>query len=91
MERVLVDEAVEVVTEEARLIAWLDDVALTGEEFEALATTLEGCEIAEMSESLETRAKAANLDSVMGVNDHRNSPPLITEFPHPPRPLPEAA
>lgn len=65
--RVPIDEAAEVLAEEARLIAWLDDVARTAEEFEALATTIESGESADMSQALEDRATRAGLDSVMGT------------------------
>lgn len=39
--RVPIDEAAEVVAEEASLMAWLDEMAQTDDEFEALATTIE--------------------------------------------------
>lgn len=65
--RVPIVEASEIVADEARLIVWLDDVALTGEEFEAVATTIESSELADMPEALRTRAMRAGLESVMGV------------------------
>ena len=65
--RVPIDEATEILAEEAHLITWLDDVARTSEEFEALATTIESGELADMSQALEDRATRAGLDSVMGI------------------------
>jgi hypothetical protein len=63
--RVPIDEASEVVADEARLIAWLDGIAQTSEEFEALAVTIESSELADMSNSLRNRAAAAGLEAVM--------------------------
>ena len=64
-----IDEAAEVLAEEARLMAWLDDVAETGDEFEALATTIEHTEFADMPLSLRDRAMRAGLESVMAPPD----------------------
>lgn len=60
-----IDEAAEVLGEEARLIDWLDNVAQTEPEFEALATAIEGGETDDLPEALEARATTAGLSTVL--------------------------
>jgi hypothetical protein len=65
MGRVPVREAAEIVACETDMIAWLDRVATSAEEFELLASAIESADTYDIDEPLLTRATAEGLDRLL--------------------------